>query len=87
MLKRIIASTILILGAFILPWWFVIPFVFWAILLWCPFYEGMIIGLIIDSLNYTPESTLFFSRFPLTIITALFIVFSVSIKKNLKFWS
>ncbi|HEY4490058.1 MAG TPA: hypothetical protein VJC12_02275 [Candidatus Paceibacterota bacterium] len=77
-LKRIFIDILLFVSVFIAPWWFTVILGFILVFLFENFYEVLIIGLIIDSL-YGAHSLTW------TIAFSLLFLFSLFVKKHLKF--
>jgi hypothetical protein len=86
-LLRISIDCILIIAAFITPWWFV--FIVGAILLFVfkTYYEFIVLGFIIDTLYNAPIAHFSNVQFIVTMSAIILVFISSSIKARLRFYN
>lgn len=73
MIKRIIADIILLLSVFFLPWYFTLAAAVLFAFVFKSFWEAVVAGLFLDSLNYTQTSGIY-GRFGLFTLTAVILI-------------
>jgi hypothetical protein len=84
---RIFIDIILVILAFIAPWW--IPFAIGIILLFVfrTYWELIILGLIIDTFYNAPVDRFYNVQFILTILAIISVIISIHLKARLRFFN
>jgi hypothetical protein len=87
MIRRITIDALLIIAAFIMPWWLVVIASVYFLFKFERFYEIILMGLVLDSLYSVPVKT--YGDFELIFTVSAFSLYIVAIfaRNKLKFYS
>ena len=85
LMKRVVVDALLVLGVFLLPWWFVLPLACVLVFMFEDFFEFPLVAFLIDLLYGSPLPYFFNSSFILSIGALALYAVLTAVKKQMRF--
>jgi hypothetical protein len=85
-MKRILIDILLVLSAFIFPWWLALLGAALAVFYFSGYYEILILGIIMDSLYNAPIARFHHVEFVVTLLALFLFVIAEVLKRRLRLY-
>jgi hypothetical protein len=83
---RFIVDSIIIVSAFLFPWWVAMIFALIAVFYFTSYYEIVVLGIIIDSLYNASVPHFLGFHYMLTLVSIIVLFISMYIRERLRFY-